>query len=84
MEVPSKAIENSIGEFKTRVNFLDLADSCSKIMILPCGTYKELQIRRYNGIRGIFEQLGFRIIKWGQIEDVFYKISRELKARNVL
>jgi hypothetical protein len=80
----AKAIVSSISEFKTRVNFLDLADSCSKIMILPFGTYKELQIRRYNGIREIFEQLGFKITKWGQIEAVFYKISRELKAKRFI
>lgn len=85
--IRAEFIEKEIRAFSEKYKSLNLSASCNKVIILPSGTFKELEKSKYNNVRKELENIGFKkaqIIKWGEIEQHLSKVSEKLRERNAL
>jgi len=82
--IRAEIIEKEIHTFSDKMNSLQLSALCSKLLILPSGTYRALKANKYVNILNTLNSFGFKIIKWGDAEVQLNDIAQVLRERNVL
>jgi hypothetical protein len=65
-------IRDQLDDFGNRVSNLSLDENCTKLVVLPGGTYEKLYENKFEDVRERLNQLGFddnSIIRWSELED---------------
>ena len=83
-QIRAEIIEKEMHAFSDRMDSLQLSALCSKLLILPSGTYQALGARKFINVLNTLDSFGLEIIKWRDAEDRLADIAQVLRERNVL